>query len=224
MAMRLRRLWGDQRGTVFVETTIMLGILFIFVLGCIDFLMAMYQWNAAAKAVQVGARIAAVSTPVANGLTAITGLDGGADAGDFVPPPSFTTRTCTGADGGSCTGGSTYNAVNMNRIVYGRVPAPVASMGAASCVGATSSYEIGMCDIFNRVTPANVVVSYMHSGLGFSGRPGGPVPTITVSLQNIPFQFFFLGGLLGFANITIPALTTTITGEDLSSCGDITCP
>jgi Flp pilus assembly protein TadG len=216
MSIRRRSLWGDERGGVLVETTLMLGILLIFILGSVDFLMAMYQWNAAGKAVQVGARIAAVSTPVAIGLTDITGLDGGADAGDF-PPPSFTTRTCTGAGGGSCTGGSTYDAVAMNRIVYGRVPAPVASMGAASCVGATSSYEIGMCDIFNRVTPANVVVSYMHSGLGFSGRPGGPVPTITVSLQNIPFQFFFLGGLLGFANITIPPLTTTITGEDLSS-------
>ena len=131
---------------------------------------------------------------------------GGAKPGD--PPPSFTTRTCTGAGGGSCTGGGTYDVVAMNRIVFGRVPEPVASMGAASCGNATSSYEIGMCDIFNRVTPANVVVSYMYSGLGFAGRPGPresdpscrnrPVPTITVSLQNIPFQFFFLGGLLGF--------------------------
>ena len=223
MAMRLRPLWGDQRSAVLVEITIMLVILFIFVLGCIDFLMAMYQWNAAAKAVQVGARIAAVSTPVAQDFTDITGLEGGADAGTF-PPPSFTTRTCSGAGSGTCTGGSTYNAVNMNRIVYGRVPAPVANMGPASCVGATSPYEMGMCDAFHRVTPANVVVSYMYSGLGYAGRPGGPVPTVTVSLQNIPFQFFFLGGLMGFANINIPPLTTTITGEDLSSCGADTCP
>ena len=216
MAMRLRRLWGDQRGTVFVETTIMLGILLIFVLGCIDFLMAMYQWPAAAKAVQVGARIAAVSTPVAQDFTDITGLEGGADAGTF-PPPSFTTRTCSGAGSGSCTGGSPYDLAAMNRIVFGRV-------GGTSCTGATSSYEIGMCDVFHRITRANVRVSYMYSGLGFAGRPGGPVPTITVSLQNIPFQFFFLGGLMGFANINIPPLTTTITGEDLSSCGAITCP
>ncbi len=202
-------MWGDERGGVLVETTVMLTILFIFILGSIDFLMAMYQWNAASKAVQVGARIAAVSTPVANGLTAITGLEGGAKPGDF-PPPAFTTRTCTGAGGGSCTGGGTYNADAMNRIVFGRV-------GAASCVGATSSYEIGMCDVFSRVTPANVVVSYIYSGLGFAGRPGGPVPTVTVSLQNLTFQFFFLGDLMGFSNMTIPPLTTTITGEDLSS-------
>ena len=29
---------------------------------------ALYQWNAAAKAVEIGARIAAVSDPVASGL------------------------------------------------------------------------------------------------------------------------------------------------------------
>ena len=51
--------------------------------------------------------------------------------------------------------------------------------------------------------PANVSVSYAYTGLGFAGRPGGPVPTITVELQNLNFQFFFLGGLMGFGNIAI---------------------
>ena len=185
-------------------------ILFIFILGSIDFLMAMYQWNAAAKAVQVGARIAAVSTPVANGLPAITGLEGGAKPGDF-PPPAFTTRTCTGAGGGSCTGGSTYNADAMNRIVFGRV-------GAAALASVQLLLTRSGCATFSPASqPANVVVSYIYSGLGFAGRPGRTTVArpMTVSLQNIPFQFFFLGGLLGFANITIPPLTTTITGEDL---------
>ena len=66
----------------------MLVIMFIFVLGSVDFLMAMYQWNAAAKAVQIGARIAAVSDPVASDVNAITGLEGGAIPGT-VPPPAF---------------------------------------------------------------------------------------------------------------------------------------
>ena len=56
-----------------------------------------------------------------------------------------------------------------------------------------------------------------QTGMGFAGRLGGPVPTITVSLQNLPFQFFFLGGLMRFVNIpNIPA-SVTITGEDLST-------
>jgi len=100
----------------------------------------------------------------------------------------------------------------MDTIVFGR--------GSMACGDATSSYTAGMCDIFNRVTPANVRIEYRQpaapSGLGYVGRPGGPVPTIKVSLQNIPFRFFFLGIL--FQNVQIPGLATTVTGEDLYSC------
>jgi hypothetical protein len=39
------------------------------------------------------------------------------------------------------------------------------------------------------------------------------------TLQDGNFQFFFLGGLLGFGNITTPGITTTMTGEDFSSSG-----
>jgi len=43
------------------------------------------------------------------------------------------------------------------------------------------------------------------------------VPTVTVSITNHPFQFFFLGGLLGFNNITMPSMLSTVTGEDMKS-------
>jgi len=59
------------------------------------------------------------------------------------------------------------------------------------------------------------------AGLGYAGRPAGPVPTIRVSLQNMPFRFFFLGALLGFRDIQIPEVPTTITGEDLYSCSPV---
>jgi hypothetical protein len=45
----------------------------------------------------------------------------------------------------------------------------------------------------------------------------GPVPTITVSLQDVTFQFFFLSGLLGFTDITMPSMLSTVTGEDMKS-------
>ena len=203
----------DQTGGVMVEASVMLVIIFVFVLGSVDFLMAMYQWNAAAKAVQIGARVAAVSNPVASAVTAITGLEGG-DLPGTAPPPAFTTRTCSGSSG-SCSGGGSYDSAAMNTIVLGR--------GSAACGGTLSVYCIGMQTIFPRVQPANVTVSYIYNGLGFAGRPGvivgtgGPVPTITVELQGLNFQFFFLGGLMGFNNIAIPSMRTTVTGEDLSS-------
>jgi len=55
------------------------------------------------------------------------------------------------------------------------------------------------------------------NGLGYAGRPSGPMPTITVSLQNLPFEFFFLRGLMGFHDFQIPASTVSLTAEDLSS-------
>jgi Flp pilus assembly protein TadG len=203
----------DQRGAVLVETTIMIIITFVVVLGSIDFLFAFYQWNAAAKAVQIGGRIAAVSDPVVGGLNNLTR----AVVSVYLPPgaamPAFEV-TCSGATSscscaGSCVGVGEYNAQAMNTIVFGR--------GSSSCADARNFYNAGMCDVFSRITPANVVISYTQTGLGYAGRPGGPVPTITIAIRDLPFQFFFLGGLMGFNRIQMPALTTSITAEDLSS-------
>jgi hypothetical protein len=202
----------DQEGAVLVEATITMTIMLVFILGSIDFLFAFYQWNAAAKAVQVGARIASVSDPVAAGLNKLSV----AVVSPSTPPgtnmPSFTVR-CDGAAAtctctGFCVGLEGYDAGAMNTIVFGR--------GSSSCSDARSVYYAGMCDIFPRITAANVVIVYAQTGLGYVGRPGGPVPTISIALQNLPFQFFFLAGLMGFNNINIAALTST-AGEDLSS-------
>ena len=74
---------------------------------------------------------------------------------------------------------------------------------------------MGMCDVFTRIRPQNVVIRYQFTGLGYAGRPGGMVPTITVSLKELQFNWVALSGLLGLGPITIPGLKTTITGEDL---------
>jgi len=45
----------DQRGAVIVEVTIVMTLMFVLVPGGIEFLLLFYQWNAAAKVVQIGA-------------------------------------------------------------------------------------------------------------------------------------------------------------------------
>ena len=87
----------------------------------------------------------------------------------------------------------------MNTIVYGR--------GQASCGAVGADQTPGMCDVFSRVQPQNVIVTYEQTGLGFAGRPGGPVPTITVELTGLTFNYVFLGGLFG--PITMPPMRTT---------------
>jgi Flp pilus assembly protein TadG len=212
-ATSMTRLSCDANGAVLVEATVVMALMFVFILGSVDFLYAFYQWNAASKAVQIGARLAAVSDPVAVGLNGLST----AVANSFVPPgaamPDFVVRcegksetcSCTGA----CTGVGAYSRAAMNNIVFGR--------GSSSCSDATSFYRTGMCDVFSRITAANVIIVYAQSGLGYVGRPGGPVPTITVSLQNLPFQFFFLTGIMGFRQSQIPAMTTSMTAEDMAS-------
>ena len=203
----------DQQGSVLVEVTIILSVTLVLVLGAIDFLLLFYQWNAAAKAVQTGARLAAVSDPVASGLNNLSqavmsaSVPPGAAMPNFVVTCDGRTATCTCNGVNACRGG--YDRAAMNTIVFGR--------GSSSCSDAKSADLVGMCDIFPRITPANVKIVYAQTGLGYAGRPGGPMPTITVSLQNLPFQFFFLRGLMGFHDFQIPASTVSLTAEDLSS-------
>jgi TadE-like protein len=206
----------DETGSVLVEFAVLLPLIVIIVFGSVDLLYAFYQWNAAAKAVAIGARIAAVSDPVATGLNTLSNrvvLSG--LAVPRAPMPSFTvtcngdTATCDCA--GTCTGmpSNPYDATAMNRIVFGR--------GSLSCGDATSIYTAGMCDVLASIKPANVVLVYRQTGLGFAGRPGGPLPSIALSLQKMSFQFFFLNAL--GITIAIPPMTTTITAEDLCSGG-----
>jgi Flp pilus assembly protein TadG len=208
----------DESGSVLVEVSILLPIIIPVIFGSVDLLYALYQWNAAAKAVEVGARIAAVSDPIAAGLNSLTNSVAVSlnAAGQPLTMPAFTiscngeTETCTCA--GTCTSlaANPYDAVAMNRLVFGR--------GSTDCGDATSYYATGMCDVLPSIRAANVIVVYQQSGLGYAGRPGGPQPTIIVSLQKMRFQFFFLSYLLG-ASVPMPAMTTTITAEDLCSGG-----
>ena len=204
----------DQQGSVMVEVAIMLSVTLVLILGAIDFLLLFYQWNAAAKAVQIGARLAAVSDPVASGLNNLSqavvsaSVPPGAAMPNFVVTCDGRTTTCT-CNGNACRGMKGYDGAAMNNIVFGR--------GSSSCSDAKSAEGVGMCDIFPRITPANVKIVYAQTGLGYAGRPGGPMPTITVSLQNLPFQFFFLRGLMGFHDFQIPASTVSLTAEDLSA-------
>jgi hypothetical protein len=114
--------------------------------------------------------------------------------------------TCTR---GSCTGKGNYSATAMNTIVFGR--------GNTACNTTGGYYNVGMCNFLSGITDANVKIVYSQTGLGYAGRGAGPVPTITVSIENVPFQFFFLNGLMRFGNGLMPGLATTITGEALSS-------
>lgn len=203
----LQRFRQEENGAVMVEMTIVMVLLLILTLGFVDFGYAFYQWNAASKAVQAGARLASISDPVA---TSLTSAGTTTTPGAPVEPNDFAAFVCTSAGGPSCSG---FNATNFSRIFRG----DTAVTNDDACPPITGSQRPGMCHFFPGLLRENVSVTYSASGLGYQTRLAGPVPTITVSLQDVTFQFFFLSGLLGFTDITMPSMLSTVTGEDMKS-------
>ena len=200
----------DETGTTTIEFTIVMVLFFLLTFGLVEFGYVLFQWNSAAKAAQLGARMAAVSDPVWSGLTGLT--DSGTPGGPWTTAYNVTCHgTNATGSAGECGGVSAdYDSAAMQRLVFGRG-------GGTTCGTIGTDGDPGMCDLFERITPQNVNITYQNTGLGFASRPGGPVPTITLSLTGLTYQFIALGGLLGFGQISMPDFQVTMTGEDLSA-------
>ena len=211
-----KNIWRDESGAVLIEFTAAAFTFFIILFGVVEFANVYYQWNAATKAVQLGARLAAVSNPVAEDLLTLTGMEDGALPGDPMPAFDFT-----------CQFGDTGCNDNAFRIlVYGRCDPDTETCNEdgvrEACNYSSTFNNIGMCNIFLHnppLTPENVIVRYQYTGLGYAGRPGGAVPTITVSLTGLTYDWIMIGAFTGFSPISLPSFATTATGEDLNVSG-----
>lgn len=200
MLQFLSYLWRRSEGATAVEFSLVCLPLLLITIGIIEYAFALFQWNTAEKATQFGVRRAVVSNPVATGVNTFTGKTNTNAYGD-VPMPDFagSSVVCDGATL-TCSNGFTFDAVAHNRIVS------------------------RMQDIFPRITAANVVVEYLPIGLGFVGRCGA-LPSVTVRLQNMSYDFIALDSLLslvggpGTASLAMPDFTATKMGEDLNTAG-----
>lgn len=200
-----------QSGAVMIEVTVSIIIFFLVIFGVLEFSYLFYQWNSATKATQWGARLAAVSDPVSSNLSTLTGLE----SGSLLPGagmPSFdcicngSTKICTGtvpAGAAACS----YSEPAMKTIWLGR------GNNGTACVSGSNG---GMCRFLPRLRQANIIVRYQYTGMGYAGRNAGPIPTITVQLQNLSYQFILLSGITALTAVTFPVnATSTVTGEDL---------
>lgn len=215
-----RHFLSDEAGAVMVEFTIVITLLMTLVLGFVDLGHAFYQWNAANKSVQVGVRLAAVSSPVAEGL-ALEALTPASSSAVGTPVASGTYHyTCSANAAGvpscACTSGSCAGLA-ASQDAFGLLYFGDDFDDTPFCGAVVAGDRPGMCDFFPGLEPQNVRIEYIATGLGYWTRPGGAVPTIRVSIVGRQFEFFFLGGLLSFADITMPNMLSTITGEDLST-------
>lgn len=200
--------WSSQSGAAMVEAAIAMPLLLTLLLGFVDFGYAFYQWNAANKAVQAGARLAQISAPVASGLSSETLTQSDLTKVGTAVPLNTYNYICTANSAGvaSCICGTGATCQNLN-----------VSQSAFDLIFSGSTTRAGMQTFLPMLKKSEVRIQYQASGLGYWTRPNGPVPTITVSIVGHQFQFFFLGALLGFNTITMPSMLSTVTGEDLKS-------
>lgn len=196
-----RRFRQDRSGVTLLEGLISLPIMMILFITLVEFGWGLFQWSQATKAVQFGARRLAVSTPLIPDLSAFEADFGTRVPGDPVPT-TIVTVSC-GAGAAACV------TDEVNRLVFG---------SDAICDGTATGTLLGMCDLMPMIQPEHIRVTYSRNGLGYVGRPGGPVLSIRVELVDLQFNFLLLGALFGLNSMTLPPHPVVITSEDLSSC------
>ena len=185
---------SNTSGATLIEFSFVFPLLLIMTFGIVEFGYVLYQYNSAQKATQAGAR--AASTRLI--------LEGVSDC--FVNTTATAGTDCadTGAlswGGVTCTG--TTGTTNCN------------SAGLTSVLNEMQLY-------YPQVQAANLEVDFGPTGLGYVGR-GAPVPSITVRLVNLDYDFIAMGALVkyfdnssSFGNsINITTAETTIVGEDM---------
>ena len=209
---------ADRGGSVSVENAIVFGLLIVLTIALIEFSLALWQWNTAEKATELGVRYAVQSDPVAadfreyNAVTQGVGYNAGTNLDEATMPPF--TVTCNGTtcwrSAGTLPGGfsTTHDIAAFNEI------------------------RTRMDGVFRGVDLQvdNIEIDYSHVGMGFAGRPGPDiVPVVTVRLTGVTFDFMilsFIRPLMFYGSVQptssgfpMPPFTATLSGEDMYSKG-----
>jgi Flp pilus assembly protein TadG len=215
-------IWRDYDGSSVVEFTVIMPVLLLLTLGAVDLGYLVYDRGMVSKAVYAGAHRAIVSNPVDSDITSVawTTADIGNDCSTSITTGAgascsgyATTSTCTKTGNtGSCTSG-TFNSTAFTAIVNKMQTTFGCTAGSLTC----------------RLQPKNVSITYAITGtLGFVGQPNGLPMNVTVKVTCMYHPFYFVGALLSLTYTTpqgcstangwsIPAYSTTLTSEDLST-------
>jgi len=199
--MVLRRFHKNDAGMASVEFALLSGFLIAVTLAALELGYGYMQYNQVQQAARTGARLAAVSDPVASDMRNMTGL-GSAGAGD--PMPAYT-RICSGSNQ-RCSGG-TYDGAAMAALIFG-------PDNDRAC-GATSKARRGLCDVTSQIEPKHVTITYEGSGLGIAGNPAKLTPLITVKVSNLDFNFLVIDTFLPGSFTKIPDIEVSVMAEDL---------
>lgn len=208
MVTRLARFRRSDSGVTLIEGLIVFPLMLTVIITFVEFGYAIFQWEQTGRAIAIGARVAAVSDPVAPEADFTTlGNYGTGVTGE----PVTGTVARTSCVGDVAATGLPKCTAKFNRILFG---------SDGICRTAYGGAYPGMCDVNPQIQPRHVIVTYTRNGLGYFGRDSGPVVGVTVQLRDLNFRTFLLGPLLGLTSIPIPRSPVTVTGEDLATCAN----
>jgi len=194
----IRRLCADKSAAATIEYVVLLMPLLAMVFVSFQIALAYHFALTAQKAVELGARIAAVRDPVSTVMATTNQIAGGRAVGDSCAlggcvPPSDGPWTCSGDD-----------------------------LGNADCdANAYSEIFDEVARIAYLLDPSDLSITYSYGGLGYAGGPF--IPIVEVSIEERPFflQFFFnlavRNPTTGRDELELPAVAASAIAEDLSS-------
>ena len=196
----------DDSGVVLVEALLVVPLVMLLIAGMIESSVMMMQWNQTVKAIQVGGRLATVSSPLTD-ISALNVHPSGSIQGNPQPFDTNLTVSCGAGTGTAC------NAAALRRLMR----------GADDRCRSTGGGRRGICDIAPFIRPENVRITYANAGLGYVGRPEGAVVLVTLEMRNLYFDFFILGNVLSFfgndrQGVPIPTHPVSLVSEDLADC------
>lgn len=201
-AGRKTSFWKEDEGVSMVEGLLVFPLVLLMFAAFFEFSFAVHQWNQTVKALQLGARSAAVSDTLLSDVAAFAADFTDLDVADAVPA-TVVAVGCGGDYADSCVSGP------LNRLVYG---------SDNKCDSNTGTSLPGMCDFNSRIKPEHIEITYYRAGLGYVGRIDGAVLTISLALDDLKFHLPLVGALLGLDDISVPAHPVTVTSEDMASC------
>ncbi|MFV0472710.1 MAG: TadE/TadG family type IV pilus assembly protein [Pikeienuella sp.] len=193
-----RRFLGDEAGAATIDYVLLLLPLLALVFFSFQIALAYHFALTAQKAVELGARVAAVRDPVHAALPRTNRIAPGRALGD-----ACALGGCLAPEGGPwiCVGDDLKEG-DCDAAAYGRIFDEVARVAYL-------------------LDPGDLSVTYSYAELGFAGGPFTPI--VEVSIRERPFllQFFFnlafTSGENESSELNLPAVAAAAVAEDMSS-------
>ena len=185
----------SQDGSVLTEGLLVLPIMFLAFAVIVELGLMLFQWNMAAKSMHLAARKLVVSDPVTTDFDTVFAFDP-TQGGQLIDADASVISEC---DGDPSTAIADCAAGVMSRLIDGT--------GGAAWPGLTRH--------FPSIEAEHVHIAYEQSGLGYEGRPLGPVVTVRLQISRDALDLPVLGGLFNFLDIGFPPFTVSATSEDL---------